>query len=166
MTPILTVTIPGLPTPKGRPRFRVTGRFARAYTDSKTRSYEKHVAECARIAMRGRLDFPLDQPLSVALKFVLPRPKSAAKSVRLPAARPDIDNLTKAVLDGLSSAGVFVNDSRIVALMALKVYGTPVAAYAIVAGATRYDTMRLAGPVWPENLSDAPEHGPEADRAS
>jgi len=119
----LSFTIPGAPRGKGRPKFARHGNFVRTYTDSATAAYENLVALAATAAHEGRPR--LDGPLAVTILFVLPRPKSASKRVVMPAVRPDLDNLQKAVLDGCNQAGVWADDSRVVEMFARKVYGEP-----------------------------------------
>jgi Holliday junction resolvase RusA-like endonuclease len=41
----------------------------------------------------------------------------------VPAVRPDIDKLTRAVLDGLTDGGLISDDARVVRLMVDEVYG-------------------------------------------
>jgi crossover junction endodeoxyribonuclease RusA len=63
-----------------------------------------------------------DGPVTVQLGFLLRRPKSTPKRVVFPAVRPDIDKLARAVLDAITSAGVIVDDSRVVSLSVTKRY--------------------------------------------
>lgn len=119
----LAFTIPGPPRGKGRPKFARMGSFVRAYTDDKTASYENLVAMAASQAHRGQP--PLDGPLTVTALFVIQRPKSAPRRVTLPATKPDLDNMVKAVLDGCNQAGVWADDSRVVEITARKIYGDP-----------------------------------------
>lgn len=67
---------------------------------------------------------PLDEPIRVSIAFLLPRPKSHPRRVWHRSA-PDIDKLVRAVLDGMESAGVYVNDGRVVDLHAVKRYTLP-----------------------------------------
>ena len=122
---ILRFTVPGEPVPKGRPRFATVAGHARAYTPAATRSHEVWVRLHAIEAMAGLAGFPLDGPLRVRLDFYLRRPPSRRKRDTLPDRKPDLDNLVKSTLDGLSLAMVFVGDSRIVELHARKLYGPP-----------------------------------------
>jgi crossover junction endodeoxyribonuclease RusA len=75
---------------------------------------------------------PFFEPVLIALTFKLHRPLShygSGKNARLvkpsapkhPAKVPDIDKLTRAVLDALTSI-VWVDDSQVVRLTASKVY--------------------------------------------
>lgn len=114
--------IPGVPVPKGRPRMTKSGH---AYTPQQTRDYDAWVRLCW--LQTGQ---PMSlQPLQILLKFYLPIPKSFRKKQRelalagvlLPTKKPDIDNLVKAVLDGLNGLA-YQDDKQIVALEAAKGY--------------------------------------------
>lgn len=62
----------------------------------------------------------LDGPLAVSLDFYLTRGKSVKR--QYPAVTPDIDKLTRAVLDALK--GVIADDARITDLHVTKRYAT------------------------------------------
>lgn len=117
-------TIPGLPVPKGRPKFAVRGGFARAYTPAKTKTYEQVVATYARIAIKT----PLGGPLCVDLTFTLPIPASTSKKLAVALLnaphqkKPDLDNLIKAVTDGLNGIA-YLDDSQLWQITARKIYG-------------------------------------------
>jgi len=116
--PTLTLTIPGEPRGKGRPRFTRSGH---AYTDAATREYENHVAQCVAQAMRYEDGpFPLACPLVLNAVFYMPERKRPKFPV--PAVRPDLDNLVKSLLDGMELARLFVSDALIVELNAWKLY--------------------------------------------
>lgn len=55
---------------------------------------------------------PLDEPVRVSCDFRLPSPQR--RRWLLPAVKPDLDKLIRAVLDALADAEVYVNDSRVV----------------------------------------------------
>lgn len=63
-----------------------------------------------------------DGPMMVDLEFVMPRPMSTPKTKPTPPAvkRPDLDKLIRAVLDALSSAGTWKDDSQVVQISASK----------------------------------------------
>lgn len=62
-----------------------------------------------------------EEALHVRLEFVLNRPASTSKRATPPAIkRPDLDKLIRAVLDALSSAGVWRDDSQVVSTLAEK----------------------------------------------
>lgn len=92
---MIAFTVPGHPQPKQRPRF---GRRS-VYTPEATRAYEKFVGYCARQAMQGEM---LRGPVAVDM-VVWTRGKA------------DVDNLAKAVLDGMRGI-VYEDDSQVVHL--------------------------------------------------
>lgn len=79
------------------------------------------------IALTARHLFPLPAagPVEVALVFYLPAPARMPKGRVAPTVRPDLDKLGRAVLDALTAAGAYIDDSQVVALSARKRYGRP-----------------------------------------
>lgn len=75
------------------------------------------------VATAADLGVTFDAPVTVTLGFVLPRPKRPRWLV--PAVKPDIDKLTRAVLDGLVDGGLLYDDSRVVDLAIKKRYPSP-----------------------------------------
>lgn len=68
---------------------------------------------------------PWEGPIRIDLTFGIPKPKSAPKRRRVwPDKRPDLDKLTRAVLDALTQI-IFADDSQIVEVHASKDYGPP-----------------------------------------
>lgn len=122
----MTVTffIPGRPRGKGRPRFSK----GRAYTDDDTRAYEKLIAMGYKQAAHG-FRFPDDVFLRVRIQQQMPIPQSASKAKRaeisggrtFPSAKPDLDNVVKAVLDALNGVA-YKDDARVVGIHSMKVY--------------------------------------------
>ena len=101
-----------------------------AYTPTKTRQYEKAVALQVKRQLQGRE--PIQGPVAVELEFWLPIPRSWSKRKQgqardheiLPTTKPDLDNLTKAVVDACNGL-VWMDDSQIVQETARKTYGDP-----------------------------------------
>lgn len=122
----LAFSMSGDPRAKGRPRLSTRGGFARAFTDPKTRAYEKSIREIAALRMRGAK--PFEGPLSLCLRFRLSPPASMSKRQRARVlageeayfGRIDIDNCVKAIADPLNGV-CWVDDKQIVRLLALKV---------------------------------------------
>lgn len=116
--------IPGVPVAKGRPRMTKTGH---TYTPKKTEEYEELVKQSYLMACGNRIT---DRPVAINILFQMPIPKSCSKkqmaameaNLQKPAKRPDIDNLIKAVLDGLNGVA-YMDDKQVVAITAAKVYG-------------------------------------------
>lgn len=73
-----------------------------------------------RVAAEADLAVTYDVPVEVALRFILPSPKRPRWTV--PAVKPDLDKLVRAVLDGLVAGGLLSDDSRVVRLAADKKY--------------------------------------------
>jgi Holliday junction resolvase RusA-like endonuclease len=121
---MITLTIPGEPVAKGRPRMMKSGI---AFTPTKTRNYETLVKELYIIENR---DKPmLEGQLSASIYAYFTIPKSASKKNRekmlewkiRPTKRPDLDNIAKAVLDALNGLA-YQDDSQIVRLVVEKYY--------------------------------------------
>lgn len=105
----------GVPAPKGSTKaFMPKGARYPIVThdNARTKPWQESVVAAAREAMdRGE---PLEAPVVVRLRFYLPKPKSAPKRALFPAKKPDIDKLMRCVLDGLTRAGVFLDDAQVV----------------------------------------------------
>lgn len=127
MSTIFSFTVPGVATAKGRGRATVTkAGHVRVYTPEKTRAAEETFV-ARSLAFRPRT--PLSGPIRLVLKFVMPCPKSAPRSlkdrlgVQPPhTKRPDLDNLEKLVKDACN--GVFwIDDAQVFEVSKTKVYG-------------------------------------------
>jgi Holliday junction resolvase RusA-like endonuclease len=64
---------------------------------------------------------PIDEPVELSVIFYLPRPKTV-QDREFPSVMPDLDKLVRSVGDSLTTAGIYVDDSRIVRLTATKLY--------------------------------------------
>lgn len=127
MTNIRCFTVPGVPVAKGRPRVTIRGGRPRAYTPEKTEKYENLV----RLAFRE--EFPDAEPAAgpIILEFraYFPVPKSFSKKKKQLAlqgvlqktTKPDLDNIQKAIQDGLNGVA-FADDSQIFRYVATKNY--------------------------------------------
>jgi len=117
MTDVWAFTIPGPPPVCRRARAALRGRHIRIYQDAHTDADEDRVALAARVARLPRLV----PPLEVAVDAYFPRPARRPEgipadvwalgcAVRRPV-KPDKDNVEKAILDGMTRAGVWADDS-------------------------------------------------------
>ena len=126
---MISFTITGEPRGKGRPRARTVrtksgSSFISMYTDAETRKYEEFIAKCAGAVMTGKK--PLTIPVDVHLEIHSPIPGSwsnkkqqqAAMGQIMPTTKPDIDNIGKAVLDGMN--GIVYEDDKFIVDIALK----------------------------------------------
>lgn len=123
---MLTFEIPGEPVAKGRPRTAIVRSKAgkigtRHYTPEKTEKYEARVAVFAQQAMAGRP--VIDGPVALSVTALFPIPPSWSKK-RQAAARagaeqhtkkPDLDNVIKAIKDGLNGVA-WKDDSQVCVL--------------------------------------------------
>lgn len=85
--------------------------------DANAKALRPWRAKVARAADRG---VTFDCPVVVSLEFEMPLP--ARPKFRVPAVKPDIDKLVRAVLDGLTDGGLLADDSRVVRLVAEETY--------------------------------------------
>lgn len=100
------------PVPKQRPRL---SKFS-VYTPKKTLDYEKLIAYEWK---RRYKDLILKGAVKLDLLFCFKKAKTCKKTLHTQ--RPDIDNLEKAVLDGLNKVA-FVDDCQVVELNSKKVF--------------------------------------------
>ncbi len=120
--------LPLQPKPSNARKAAIVGGHARVVQSSAVKSHQAAIAVLAE--QHRPPGGPMDFPLAVSITFVLPRPMSMSKISKksglplmdpkrdLHASRPDIDNLTKSVLDGLRSW--WVDDSLVQRLAAEK----------------------------------------------
>jgi crossover junction endodeoxyribonuclease RusA len=112
--------VPGRPAPQGSKRH--VGRGIVVESSREVGPWRERVALAAHQAMvdvDGRLPV-VAGAVTVALTFVLPRPKSTPKRRTPPATkRPDVDKLARAILDAISGV-IVVDDAQIVELHATK----------------------------------------------
>lgn len=109
-----------LGNPKAQPRPRATtrGTFARVYNPSTATEWKRLIIAASNEAGLG--DKPLEGAVHLRLLFLLQRPK---KPKRLQATgKPDVDNLAKAVMDALSTAGWWNDDAQVTTLVVTKQY--------------------------------------------
>lgn len=124
---MLDFIVYGAPQGKGRPRVGRIGEHVRMFTPSKTLAYEGLVAHCGAAAMAGRplLEGPVE--LRLIIDVAIPASWSKRKQQRalaaeiLPTTKPDVDNIVKAIGDGLNGV-VWKDDSQVSDVMARKRY--------------------------------------------
>lgn len=110
--------IPGRPKAKDRPRIG----NGHAYTPSKTTEYERRVAEATEHIRVG------GDAVCLTVTFYFGIPKSWSKSKREKAhgmphtSVPDIDNILKSVMDGMSQC--WQDDRQVYSVVGMKIYGT------------------------------------------
>lgn len=119
---MITFEIPGKPFAKQRPRFsRANGR---AFTPKETVSFERTVGMLAA----QHFPQPIDGPVKITIRATFEPPQSWSKKKtaehlnRPHTQRPDLDNIGKAICDGLNRIA-FADDSQIAEMNVRKVWG-------------------------------------------
>jgi len=112
----MRIVVYGNPTPKGRPKVAIRGKFASVYTPKETREAEdSFIAQ----AIKSKPETPLEGPLSVSISFFKLKPKSYSKKIVHWDKKPDLDNLAKLVLDAMNKI-FYQDDAQIVELTCRK----------------------------------------------
>ena len=116
----LTITIPGQPIAKKRPRFARRGKFVTTYNPQET---EEGKFICL---MRSQFDgppIPAGIPVIMSIYFSVKIPKSLPKKkIEIgPVRKPDIDNMIKFVMD-CANGILWHDDAQVVHIRATKVY--------------------------------------------
>ena len=122
-------TVPGEPQGKGRARVGTVGGQARMFTPAKTVAYEGLVAHSAQQAMRSAAPFAgpcrieLDVLCAIPASWSQRKQRDALAGSLRPAKKPDVDNVLKAVCDGINGV-VWRDDVQAVEVSVRKVYST------------------------------------------
>ena len=115
-------TIPGKPFAKQRPRF--SRRSGVAFTPAPTVSFERTVGQIAAKHFPAPIEGPVG--LTIMATFQPPaswsKKKAAAHLGRPHTQKPDLDNLGKALLDGLNRIA-FADDSQVSSVTMVKSWG-------------------------------------------
>ncbi len=123
---MISFFVPGIPIPKGsRKNFicRRTGVIRSKDDNPKTKPWEIAIASVSRGKMSGLL--PMAGPVGMKVTFQMPRRKGTPKSAHWHTKKPDVDKLERALLDGLKTGGVFVDDSQVCRIDKEKKYAFP-----------------------------------------
>jgi Holliday junction resolvase RusA-like endonuclease len=116
----LTFFVPGKPIPQGSKNVSRQG-FIYETTGKTLRPWRKAIASACP---PGWLVEERTIPASVYLTFIMPRPKSTPKITPPAVKRPDLDKLTRAVLDALTGV-VWIDDSQVTNLTVEKHIAEP-----------------------------------------
>ena len=109
---MLTVFVPGQPAPQGSKRY--VGRGIMVESSKQVKSWRSDI-RCALLTEGNEPLARFDGPVKIDVEFVMKRPTSAPKKITPPAVkRPDLDKLVRAVLDAISSAGIWGDDSQVI----------------------------------------------------
>lgn len=120
---MITFTAYGIPAPQGSTRaFMRSGMKHPVITADckRTKPWRQAIVDASRDALVHHAVFA--GPVEVFVVFYLPRPKSAPRVITEPAKKPDLDKLQRALLDALTAAGVWRDDSQVVHVHARKAF--------------------------------------------
>jgi Holliday junction resolvase RusA-like endonuclease len=122
-----SVWIPGVPKGQPRPRAFSRGGKARVYDPGTAEGWKSAIAREVGPHLPEK---PLGGPVAVSLHLSMPRPKAHYKRgvLRLEApawhtSRPDADNVLKAVLDALTTVGLWHDDAQVCRVTVDRKYG-------------------------------------------
>ncbi len=123
----MTIQFRAYGDPKGQPRPRAFSRggMTRVYDPGTAEGWKSQIASAALPHKPAQIE----GPIHVTLRFFFRRPKghSGAKGLKPSAptyhtAKPDADNLAKAVLDCITQLGFWKDDSQVACLDVIKRY--------------------------------------------
>jgi Holliday junction resolvase RusA-like endonuclease len=120
--PLLQFTVAGSPVPQGSKRV-AEGRNGQAYvyeaSSKRLKPWREAITLMARSQWKNRGQ--IRGPIFVELMFHVKHPTRGQRRT-WHVAQPDIDKLTRAVLDSLTDAKVWFDDSQVCALSVTKTY--------------------------------------------
>jgi Holliday junction resolvase RusA-like endonuclease len=67
----------------------------------------------------------LEGPVAMSIVFTLARPKSAKKTLTIPATRPDLDKYLRSTLDAVTEAGLLHDDAQVAEIVRLAKVWSP-----------------------------------------
>ncbi len=133
-TPVLEVFVPGLAAPQGSKRYVGNGRMVesskavkpwredvRAACIAAWTCPPSEVCDRCRVVDEPHQRPPVNGAVRLVVEFVRKRPTSAPKRSTPPATTmPDLSKLIRSTEDAMTSAGVWVDDARVVDIAATK----------------------------------------------
>lgn len=123
----------GQPKGQGRPRARMNGFHASVYKDKQSRFYETFIADTilrnnskaiyfTHDDYKSGLELEIDCYFSVPSSYSKKKQNDCFAGLISHTKKPDLDNVVKAVLDGITLSGLWDDDSIVVSINATKKY--------------------------------------------
>jgi Holliday junction resolvase RusA-like endonuclease len=111
--------VDGIPVPQGSKTGYVAGKRAIVVDANKAtlKPWRQNVAAAARAAYDGPR---IEGAVLLVVEFRFLRPKSVTREY--PTVKPDLDKLERSLLDGITDAGLWRDDSQVVSMPSKKVY--------------------------------------------
>lgn len=132
--------VPGIPKGQPRPRAFAHNGKARVFDPGTAEGWKNSIAVALGPALCNRP--PATVPVLVRCVFLFPRPKAhytkkglRENAPRFHAGKPDTDNLLKAVMDALTTLGVWQDDAQVAWVECSKQYADKPGALIEVAAA-------------------------------
>lgn len=116
----MDLILPIAPMPCPRPRVALRGRVPVAYYPKEYTAWKGQAAEALRALLPGDFE-AITAPADVSIICAVERPKTT----KLPAPRPDADNYAKSVMDAMTQAGIWKDDTLVVRLSVTKRWTQP-----------------------------------------
>jgi Holliday junction resolvase RusA-like endonuclease len=117
--------VDGQPVAQGSKACRcIAGRGLLFESTKGVRPWRTAVKRAAKLAaQRSGVVYPSRVPLAVSLSFELRRPVGLRSRIAWCAVKPDVDKLTRAVLDALVDGGLIPDDAQVAVLHVRKRFG-------------------------------------------
>jgi Holliday junction resolvase RusA-like endonuclease len=109
------IDVQGIPASQGSHSV-FNGRIVQV-NSAKHKAWRNAVTFAAMEQIQGE---PIDTPVEVNIVFYLPRPATVTRE--FPSVTPDLDKLIRAVLDSLTAAKIYTDDSRVIRIASVKLY--------------------------------------------
>jgi Holliday junction resolvase RusA-like endonuclease len=116
MKTVYSLFVNGIPKAQPRPRMTASGHV---YNPDSANAWK----EIVRTAFAAFHKPPITNPIRLRVSFFLPRPRAMKKGTAVPhVKKPDVDNLLKALMDAMTTAGVWKDDALVYVTEAGKWY--------------------------------------------
>jgi Holliday junction resolvase RusA-like endonuclease len=124
---ILELTVPGDPKPQGSKKGFMSkqGKYSIVEVGGRPLKIWREMITIYAITAMRKIGWEQQTQGPIGVELVFGMKKPARPKYDTPAVRPDIDKLARAVLDALTDAEVYADDSQVISLTCTKTYTTP-----------------------------------------